>query len=85
LLNFAQEFGVNVVWLLEGGDNPKYYTEAFEPDDLKIRDKGLESYKHEDKMLAEVVNYLKTDRKLLETVWHLVKAKQGIRKINNGE
>lgn len=85
LLNFAKKFGVNIVWLLEGGDKPKYYSEAIPPGSLKIHDEVLESYNLENKMLAEVVNYLKTNGELLQTVWHLVKAKKGIGKVSKGE
>ena len=87
LLNFSKKFGVNIVWLLEGSDKPKYYSEEIQSSTLKIHDEIIKSYSNyeEDKILVEVVKYLKTDRELLETVWHLVKAKQGIRKIHKGE
>ncbi len=84
LLNFAKEFGVNVAWLLEGSAKPKYYEET-QSSELKIRDEVLEYQKTEDKMLLEVINHLKADKELLETVWHLVKARQGIRKVSKGE
>lgn len=79
LVNFGRRLGVDLVWLLEGGDQSKYMAEK--PPPLTIHDEVSKSYADAEEIFKEVVDYLKSDRELLETVWHLVKVKKGIRNL----
>ncbi|MFQ5823991.1 MAG: helix-turn-helix domain-containing protein [bacterium] len=83
LLEFSKEFGVNLVWLISGS-GPKYYKEEIQTTISKVQDESFKSYykEKEDKILEEVINYLINDKEFLKTVWHMIKAKEGIKKFN---
>lgn len=86
ILEFSRKYHVNILWLLEGGDQPKFLTPSESVHSLRIREGVRTSYaKMEDDTLNEVIESLRRDPELLETVWHLIKAQQGISKIKKGE
>ncbi len=86
ILEFARKYNVNILWLLEGGDQPKYLSESAAASGLRVRDENLKNYgKKEEDILKEVIEYLSKDKELLETVWHLIKATQGIARIKKGK
>ncbi|RMD89734.1 MAG: helix-turn-helix domain-containing protein [Calditrichaeota bacterium] len=83
LMNFAQKFGVDIAWLLRGRYQPQLEAEVKTSETPAIHDRS-ESYSSKNKLLNEIIEYLKKDEELLETVWHLIKAKTGINKITKG-
>jgi transcriptional regulator with XRE-family HTH domain len=87
ILEFSRKYGVNILWLLEGGDQPKFLTPSKSLHSLRIREDARISYGkiEDDVILKEVIESLKNDRELLETVWHLIKAQQGIMRIKGAK
>lgn len=83
LLNFSQKFGVDIAWLLKGRYQPQLEVEVQPSGAMALRDQTT-SYPEKDKILNEIIEYLKKDEELLKTVWHLIKAKTGINKITRG-
>lgn len=83
ILKVAQETGYNIVWLISGEGEIRI-KDAIEKTVLSIRDK-ISHYNVEETQLNDIINALQQDPELTETVWYLVKAKQGIKNIKPGE
>lgn len=84
LVKFAKKFNVDIRWLLQFSAQPAY--RQAHPDTLRVGEEKAPRYsKKSEELLEEVVAYLKHDRELLETVWHLVRAREGLRRVTEGE
>lgn len=82
LIDISRETDFNLVWLCTG-EGSKTYKEAITKavrQSLQISDEKS-TYKTLDDRLLEIVQHLEQDEDLLQTVWHLVKAKQGLKQL----
>lgn len=87
LLQMSEEFGINIAWIIEGDKRKKYISDLVEEQSFVIRDSlknSLSKYgvrSITDDRIGEIVDIIKDNEELLETVWHLVKANQGMKNL----
>lgn len=81
MVDASQKFGFNLIYILQGGDVSKTYEEAIQSGVSSVRDKLTQYYNKESKKINEVMEALYEDPELLETVWHLVKTNEGMKKL----
>lgn len=76
IVSFCKEYAVNLVWLIEGDNWPKYINDVITSTVSKLSDNmSSPYYKKGPGILDEVIDYMKKHPDFLKMVWHKIQAK----------
>lgn len=83
ILGLSRKSGRNIAWLMTG-EGQEYDQAGIEAVNLRIQDVPI-TPKQSSSKLKQVMDYLKENPDLLESVWQLIQGKEGLRKFEQSK